>query len=220
ALIGANATFNVAPGGPGPFSYKWRFNGNFIPNATSASLMLSNVQASQSGSYEVLVFNPAGVAASSNADLIVILPVAIVQQPQSQNVRLPDLTNPVTANVTFSVIASSATPITYQWRYNGGNVPGATGSGFSLTNVTPSQTGDYTVVIADSYSSVTSSVARLKVYSNVGWRFITMTGNIGTSSNSVGTDVLIFMQSAGEAYIDDISLVPLAGPNAGIHVVT
>src|SRR5205823_5370037 len=44
--------------------------------------------------------------------------------------------------------------------------------------------------------------------------------NIGTSSNSVGTNVLIFMQSAGEAYIDDISLVPLACPNAGINVVT
>src|SRR6185369_8302108 len=35
-----------------------------------------------------------------------------------------------------------------------------------------------------------------------------------------GTNVDIFMQSGGEVYIDDVSLVPASGPYAGINVVT
>src|SRR5439155_9544016 len=126
---------------------------------------LNNLQASQGGQYQALVLNTAGVVASSNATLTIILPVAITQQPVSQNVRLPDLNSPG-PNVSLSVIASSVTPITYQWRYNDANIPGATNSVLTLPNVVPSQTGDYSVVVRDTYSSATSSVARVKIYSN------------------------------------------------------
>src|ERR1043166_4001402 len=52
-----------------------------------------------------------------------------------------------------------------------------------------------------------------------GWRFFSITGNIGGSSNLLGTNVVIFVQLGGEAYGDDISLVPLSGPLAGSNVV-
>ena len=52
-----------------------------------------------------------------------------------------------------------------------------------------------------------------------GWRFFSITGNIGSSSNLLGTNVVIFVQLAGEAYVDDVSLVPLSGPLAGSNVI-
>jgi len=48
-----------------------------------------------------------------------------------------------------------------------------------------------------------------------GWRFASLTGNFAN-----GTNVDVFMQAAGEVYIDDVTLVPGAGPYAGINVVT
>jgi len=50
---------------------------------------------------------------------------------------------------------------------------------------------------------------------SLGWHFASLTGNFQN-----GTNVDIFMQAAGEVYIDDITLVPAGGPYAGINVVT
>jgi len=52
-----------------------------------------------------------------------------------------------------------------------------------------------------------------------GWRFFSITGNIGISTSQAGTNLLIFVNLAGEAYLDDISLVPLSGPLAGSNVL-
>jgi hypothetical protein len=53
------------------------------------------------------------------------------------------------------------------------------------------------------------------LYTDTGWRFASLTGDFNN-----GTNVDVFMQAAGEVYIDDVSLVPAAGPYAGINVVT
>ena len=84
---------------------------------------------------------------------------SILTQPQSQTVR------PGT-NITLTVLASGSTPLHYQWRLNGTNVPGATTAALNLTNVQPSQAGNYSVVITNSLNSnnpVISSNATLKI---------------------------------------------------------
>jgi pectate lyase len=71
---GHSATFTVAAGGSAPLSYQWYYNTNSgIPNATNTFLMLTNVQATNAGTYSVIVTNTAGSAASSNAILTVSL---------------------------------------------------------------------------------------------------------------------------------------------------
>src|SRR5207237_5545940 len=54
----------------------------------------------------------------------------------------------------------------------------------------------------------------------LGWRFATITASTGTVTNQIATNALILMLGAGEAFIDDVSLVPLSGPYAGINIVT
>ncbi len=69
---GGNAAFSVTVAGTPPLSYQWQFSGTNIPGATGTSLTLSNVQATQAGSYSVRVTNTFGSIMSSNALLTVI----------------------------------------------------------------------------------------------------------------------------------------------------
>lgn|GEM_PF-932053 len=85
-----------------------------------------------------------------------LIPPAITAQPQSQTV-------PVGTNVTFTVIAVGAAPLSYQWRFGGTNLTGATGTSLTLTNVQSTNVGNYSVVITNAGGSVTSSNALLSI---------------------------------------------------------
>jgi len=60
--------------------------------------------------------------------------------------------------------AVSPVPITYQWQFNGTDLPGQTGSTLTLNNVQIAQDGLYTVVATDALRSVTSEPASLVVF--------------------------------------------------------
>jgi hypothetical protein len=67
-------------------------------------------------------------------------------------------------SVSLSFLASSATPSTYQWFFNGVALTDATNNVLRFTNAQPSLTGDYFGVVNNDSGSVTSQVARLKVF--------------------------------------------------------
>ena len=68
---GAPAQFHVKAMATPPLSYQWRKAGDPIPAATSSSLLLTNVQPADAGSYDVLVSNSAGFVTSSGAKLTI-----------------------------------------------------------------------------------------------------------------------------------------------------
>ncbi|HXC34941.1 MAG TPA: hypothetical protein VNV43_03650 [Candidatus Acidoferrales bacterium] len=76
----------------------------------------------------------------------------VAQQPVSQS-------GVIGTNVTFRVIASGTGPLSYQWQMNGTNIPGAIASSYTKSNIQTTDAGNYRAVIANSYGSVTSSVA-------------------------------------------------------------
>jgi hypothetical protein len=151
-----NVTFSVSAMGAGSLEYQWRFDGTPIAYATNATLLLTNVQPTQAGSYSVAVFNLGGAVLSASAYLTVLMPATITQQPQPQAVQ-PG------ANATFSVAATGQPPLRFQWRFNGGNMPEATNSTLLLTNVQPGDDGLYSVVVTDAIGSITSASVRLTV---------------------------------------------------------
>jgi uncharacterized delta-60 repeat protein len=67
------------------------------------------------------------------------------------------------SNTTFSVTASGYSPLTYQWLLNGANIAGATGSSLTVSNAGYLSQGNYSVIVTNSYGSVTSSPAILSV---------------------------------------------------------
>jgi hypothetical protein len=83
-------------------------------------------------------------------------PPEILAQPQGKRV------NPGT-NVTFSATARGTAPLAYQWRLNGINLNGATNISLTLSNVQPSNAGNYSLRVSNFLGSATSSNASLKV---------------------------------------------------------
>jgi hypothetical protein len=65
------------------------------------------------------------------------------------------------ANVTFNVGVGGNGPFTYQWRFNGANLAGATSSSLARNNVQVPDQGFYTVVVSNPSGSVTSAPAAL-----------------------------------------------------------
>ncbi len=155
-LVGTAATFTVVAAGTQPLAYQWQFYGTNLPGSTTSSLALSNLQTSQAGAYAVIVTNIAGISTSAPAVLTIWVPPSIVTHPLS-------LTNILGADVGFSVSAAGTQPLSYQWRFNGVSLAGATGANLTLTNIQPAQAGSYDAVVTNVAGSVTSLVASLIV---------------------------------------------------------
>jgi hypothetical protein len=85
-------------------------------------------------------------------------PPFIITHPVSQTVD-------VGANVIFTVVASSSSSMSYQWRLNGVNIAGGLSPTLSRPNIQLSQAGNYDVRISNTYGAVTSAVAVLVVRS-------------------------------------------------------
>jgi len=82
-------------------------------------------------------------------------PPVILTQPVSQKVT-------VGLNATFSVAASGTPQLRYQWRFNGGDIAGATDSTFSFT-VNDTSGGLYSVQVTNAFGAAISSNAVLVV---------------------------------------------------------
>lgn len=90
-------------------------------------------------------------------------------QPPSTNAPALVLTPPqnntvvVGSNATFTVIASGTAPVSYQWRFNGTNIPGATTSTYVRNNAQFTHSGNYDVIVSNNWGVDISAVAVLEV---------------------------------------------------------
>src|SRR5262245_42837626 len=87
------------------------------------------------------------------------LPPQIVGQPVMQVAEPGQV-------ATFSVVVADASGISFQWRFNGGDIAGATGDSLLLTDVSAANEGQYTVVVTNGAGSVTSAPAALMLDSD------------------------------------------------------
>jgi alpha-tubulin suppressor-like RCC1 family protein len=158
--VGATVALNVAAAGQGPLTYQWQFNGTNVLGATNENLVLTNVQDGNTGQYTVLVSNALGTATSSVAQLSVA-PILIASEPQDRVIFRG-------GSAAFTVQAQSSEPVTYQWQFNGTNLPGATTSNLLLTSLQYAHSGPYFVTVSNSLG-VTNSVANLSVVSVAAW---------------------------------------------------
>ena len=153
---GSNAVFVVGVSGSPPLSFQWQRNGSTLPGATSYSLTITNVQSINTGIYAVTITNNFGSATSATAALTLLVPVSITNQPVSQ-------TMPAGANPFFIAGVDGSGPIRFQWRFGATKIPGATNATLSLNNVQSTNAGNYSVLVSNDFSSVTSVVAALSI---------------------------------------------------------
>ena len=155
AIIGSNARLKATVISTTPVSYQWFLNGVAVSDATNSSLLLTNVQFSQAGSYSLVVSNAFGSATNSDLNFAV-QPVGFTMQPQSS-------TNLAGGTASFSASALGPGPMSYQWRLNGVDLAGATTTSLTLTNLQMSDAGLYSVAVSNSFGGVLSSNASLTV---------------------------------------------------------
>ncbi len=85
---------------------------------------------------------------------LVYLPPAITQEP-ADGVVLPG------QPFQFQVVVRGEPPLSYQWRFNGVDIPGATGSAYGISNVSAAGLGTYQVLVSNAAGSTLSRAARL-----------------------------------------------------------
>ncbi|HEX3718810.1 MAG TPA: immunoglobulin domain-containing protein [Verrucomicrobiae bacterium] len=110
----SNALFTVSALGTAPIKYQWSFDGTNLAGGTKSTLILFDVQATNSGSYSVVITNTYGGATSQVAFLTVTLP-------------------PLSASVV--PLTATNTSLAVQFQFNG-----TTGSNYVLeytTNLSP-----------------------------------------------------------------------------------
>lgn len=142
---------------------QWRLNGMSLPGGTETTLTLTNFGASSVGNYTIVASNSVGVATSAVARL------AGYWQATPQIVSSPtSLSRYAGSHATFAVTAVSANPLTYQWLFNGNPLehPYATQPALLLTNLEAGHSGQYSVIVSNTLSAVTSAVATLTVLVN------------------------------------------------------
>src|SRR5437867_4878907 len=85
---------------------------------------------------------------------------SITMQPQDQ-------TAPVGGSATFTVAASGAEPLFYQWQRNGVDIAGPNSTSYTITGLQPQDDGaTFRCQVSNPFGSVTSDPARLTVSNN------------------------------------------------------
>jgi uncharacterized repeat protein (TIGR03803 family) len=169
--LGGTATFTVGTASNALLFFQWEDNGTNLSDggnvfgSAGSTLIISNVNAADVGTYKVVVSNAANVAISDGVALTITssAPV-IISQPASQAA-------PQGATATFTVAAAGNTPLFYQWQWDktnltdGGNVSGSASNVLTLMNLSPTNAGTYSVMVSNTLGSTPSFNASLTVVS-------------------------------------------------------
>ncbi|MFM8418502.1 MAG: immunoglobulin domain-containing protein, partial [Verrucomicrobiota bacterium] len=150
-------------GGPGT-SVAWSRGGTAIANggrvsgADTLRLVIVNAQASDAGAYSVRLSNDAGTLTSTAAAVAVAVPPSITS-------LTPGASLTPGQPLQLTVVAVGTEPMSYQWRRNGSDIPGATAATYAAASVGAGDTGTYTVRVSNVAGTATSSGVEVVVLS-------------------------------------------------------
>jgi hypothetical protein len=120
----------------------------------------------------------AGILTTWNVTATIIPPPTIITNPVSVTASPGD-------TATFNVVASgnsNAGSLNYQWLFNGTNaIVGATNATITLTNLTMSQVGAYSVVVSNLAGASASSAAELSLLSLNMYAGLMIAGEVGAT---------------------------------------
>jgi hypothetical protein len=231
---GSELTLSIlAAGPPPPNVYQWITNGVPLSGATNATLVLSNVVASQSGSYAVMVGNFVGTNTSPAVTVTVqpaSAPIFILQPTPTASQAY------VNGQAVFTASVNGAPPIAVQWLFNGAILPGQTAATLILPDVQTNEAGTYVLTASNAFGTNVSLDATLTVlpeptneilvnvptyhYDNM--RSGANTNEIRLTPNNVNAGIFgkLFTQTVdGAVYAQPLYVAGLSIPGKGTHNV-
>ena len=159
---GSQAVFNANVIGSAPLTLQWYKDGALLAGAVSSQLVISNAQAANAGTYQLLVSNFLGTAVSPGATLTVL--------PAGPSFVLQPVSTAAVAgsSAAFESLAIGSddglNPIRYAWYFQTHRITGQTSHDLSLSSIAATNQGAYYVVASNSYGAATSAVVQLTVY--------------------------------------------------------
>ena len=177
---GGTVTFPVLASGSPPLAYQWYFNDQAVPYGTNRVLAITNATKQTEGEYFVTITNAFGAVNSLSATLVVH-PIPNVPQIIFQP-RSLQMTKGYFAG--FYMFAVGSSPLSYQWRFDGTNISGATNAHFSIPAVDLSNAGPYTVFVSNHFGTTLSLPANLSVITGAGGGFVDW-GNFTMGSSGI-----------------------------------
>lgn len=156
--------FTQASGNDLPFTYQWYKDNVAISGATDNTYSFTMTSA-LAGVYKVVVTGALG--SSDNASCNVVFDNGGGGGGGGGGGSgAPTLTSGLTshtvkvgASSTFTVIASGGDALTYAWTKDGVDIAGATSSSYTIQSAKLTDAGSYTVVVSNSFGSVSSTAA-------------------------------------------------------------
>ncbi|MCH8804549.1 MAG: VCBS repeat-containing protein [Planctomycetes bacterium] len=149
---GERVVFTVEASGPN-LTYQWIKDFMVIPGATASTYVIESVTLADAGRYRARLRNGCGTLPSRLAVLSV--PMGIYEHPASQTVCEND---PVVL-----LVGASGPSLTYQWRKDGVEIPGATQNIYIIKAATLADAGVYDVVVTTSECAQVSDPATVIV---------------------------------------------------------
>jgi hypothetical protein len=216
---GGSATLTVIAEGAPTLTYQWYSNS--VALGTGTSQVLNNLQIG-TPNIEVVVSNPYGSATSSVTLTVVAAPPSFPVQPVAVS-RFPGY------SFGFWVTPAGSTPMSFQWKLNGVDIPGANATNYAGT-ASVGTAGTYTCVASNEAGVVTSSGALLTVYpAAVGYTATVLSNSpiayyrLGEASGSIAYDSVGYLNGtyftttlgvAGYSVIDSNTAASFSGVNS------
>jgi glucose/arabinose dehydrogenase len=152
---GDPASFATSTSATPPVAFQWKKDGAPIAGATDPVYSIAAATAAHAGLYTVEVSGACGTTESEPAELAVLTAVG-ASAPQSQQACAG-------GSATFATTPSGSGPISFQWRKDGVDLAGATAATISLDDLSESDAGLYSVVVAGACGALETPAAALTV---------------------------------------------------------
>jgi hypothetical protein len=203
---GNTVNFSVTASGTGTLSYQWKQDGTNV-GTNSAALSVANTQAVNAGTYTVDVTGTCGTLTSNNALLTVNPLTTISTQPVATS-------GCEGQNTTFTVVAAGTGVLSYQWKFGGVNISGATSANYNIVSTTSADDGAYLVAVTGGCgTAVNSNTVALNVFASPSTALIT-TADITDGTLCGKNTVAVVANSPGAesvgqwSVVDEVAITP------------
>ncbi len=128
-----------------------------IAGATNSSLTFPNIQPTAAGSYQIVVTNNLGIAASVPAIVNVSTCAPFFLTTAASRFAY------VGTKVSLGALVDGSGPLQLQWLFDGQPVVGGTNDELILNAAQTTNSGAYSLIASNAFASITSSIANLTV---------------------------------------------------------
>lgn len=159
ACAGTSITWSIAASMQNG-TYNWRQNGTVVASTRVPTVTITNLSQAKAGLYDCVLTDdcdPEATITTTPWNLTVWEPPVITQQPPATYAICESDNGSLT-------VTATGTNLTYQWRKDGVNIPGATSRTLTINNAGAATPGSYTCVVSGTCSpTVTTSVTIVTV---------------------------------------------------------